>query len=124
MRRMQTGAGMPQSEADQYVQRYQITPRDSKETKLSKLSLLKRDLEGAKEGALSGATGEMGRQYRHPTPEVAPVSNVPQRPAGLTDEEIIADAAKQLRSGATPAQRTAILDRLQQWGIAANVLGQ
>lgn len=124
MRRMQTGAGMPQSEADQYVQRYQITPRDSKETKLSKLSLLKRDLEGAKEGALSGATGEMGRQYRHPTPEVAPMSNVPQRPADLTDEEIIADAAKQLRSGATPAQRTAILDRLRQWGIAANGLGQ
>jgi GH24 family phage-related lysozyme (muramidase) len=124
MRRMLTGAGMGVKEAENYVQRYQIEANDSIPTMKRKMGLLRRDLENARDGALEGKTGMMGRAYRSGNAQPTPVRepSIEQKPAGMSDEEIVADAAAHLRAGATPEQRQAIVKRLQAWNLPVNGL--
>ncbi|CAN7493811.1 hypothetical protein LJR231_003457 [Phyllobacterium sp. LjRoot231] len=54
LQRMLTGAGMPQSEAESYANRYLPTYRDNAKSATSKLEQLKRELESTKKLALRG----------------------------------------------------------------------
>ena len=57
MKRMMTGAGMSATEAQNYIDRYQISATDRIETMLHKLDLLSRDLEATKQGVAAGRPG-------------------------------------------------------------------
>lgn len=60
MKRMMTGAGMSMTEAQNYVDRYQISATDRVDTMLRKLDLLSRDLEATKQGIIAGRPGAFG----------------------------------------------------------------
>lgn len=64
MKRQMTGAGMSENEAQNYIDRYQLSATDKTETMLHKIDLLDRDLQATTEGALSGKTGLMGKEYK------------------------------------------------------------
>lgn len=55
-----TGAGMPESEAQNQAARYQIAPGDAIETMLNKLDNLERDLRATRAGAIGARTGGLG----------------------------------------------------------------
>ena len=75
--RQLTGAGMSQSEAENQTKRYQLSSTDKNETMLRKLEMLERDLKAVEEGAISGKTGTMSRQYQSGSP--APTSGARPR---------------------------------------------
>src|SRR5688572_32165530 len=75
--RQLTGAGMSQSEAENQTKRYQLSSTDKNETMLRKLEMLERDLKAVEEGAISGKTGTMSRQYQSGSP--APTSSARPR---------------------------------------------
>lgn len=60
LRRNLTGAGMGQSEANDYTNRYLPGPLDDATTLESKLRSLEADLNAVKTGALAGKTGNLG----------------------------------------------------------------
>lgn len=63
-----TGAGMSISEAQNAVDRYQISSTDQTDTMLSKVRSLQRDLEAVERGAITGKSGMMAKQYGPETP--------------------------------------------------------
>jgi hypothetical protein len=89
-------------------------------TKISKLRLLKRDLEASRDTALSGKTGIMGREFKTqqmtPAPELKGEAGPAkiERPSGASDDELYAEAAKALRGGKNSA---AVRARLEAWGL-------
>lgn len=65
-----TGAGMPESEAQNQAARYQISAIDSPETMLSKLNGLENDLIAVRQGAIGARTGDLVNKpapVAHPT---------------------------------------------------------
>src|SRR5262245_35885425 len=119
MRRMQTGAGMSGSESANFIQRYQITATDGKATRRQKLQLLRDDLNAGVEGALAGKSGEMVKEWRNSlgTPQAPATtdSSIPPKPEGMDDEQIYAEAGKELRSG--KKDPATIRKWLEAWGL-------
>lgn len=98
LRRSLTGAGMSVSEANNYVQRYQISATDRTETMLNKLDGLIDDLDASKRGAIEGKTGLTALQYMRgfrgggnaPPPTAAPAPAAPGAAVGrprITDDK-------------------------------------
>lgn len=70
--RLLTGAGMNQTEATEYAERYLPTYRDNAESAASKLDQLKRELESTKNMAMRGRGGDVT-----PSPAPMPSADVP-----------------------------------------------
>jgi hypothetical protein len=128
-----TGAGIGVAEAQNQAARYQIEVTDRPETMQRKVDLLHRHLRAVENGAITGKTGEMARNFDpdrplnpdeprtvrtetiNPDGTTAPRGGLPApRPAG-TDEQIKAWAANAIRKGAPAAT---VNQRLQQWGVS------
>jgi hypothetical protein len=109
-----TGAGIGVAEAQNQADRYQISVTDRPETMLSKLDGLLRDLKAVEEGAITGKTGEMAREYQRGE---VPASS---RPKGLSDNEARVEARKAI--AARPEKRDVVIKRLTDWGISTGGL--
>ncbi|MDG3578370.1 hypothetical protein P7F60_18395 [Rhizobium sp. YJ-22] len=96
-----TGAGMPESEAQNQAARYQIGVTDSVETMLDKLTNLEADLRATRSGAIGAKTGKLS---------LTPAPGSGSDPAGALDE-----ARTAIAKG---APREAIIQRLTQMGIS------
>lgn len=59
-----TGAGMSITEAQNAVDRYQISSTDKPETMIAKARNLDRDLKATEKGAIEGKSGDMVKEYR------------------------------------------------------------
>lgn len=77
--RQLTGAGMSQSEAENQARRYQIRADDKAETMIRKVEMLERDLAAVEEGAISGKTGGMSRDWQSGARSSSPSFSVGQR---------------------------------------------
>ncbi len=96
-----TGAGMPESEAQNQAARYQIGVTDSVETMLDKLTNLEADLRATRAGAIGAKTGQLS---------LTPAPGSGTDPAGALEEVRTAIAKG--------ASREAIIQRLTQMGIS------
>lgn len=93
LRRMLTGAGMPASEAADYLSRYSTSMTDDAETLTNKLDNLKADLLNTRQSILAGHVPPA--MSKNPALQVDPAANKPAAPAaelppGVTEEDITA----------------------------------
>jgi len=108
-----TGAGIGVAEAENQAARYQIGVTDTPATMIDKLDGLTRDLQAVEEGAITGKTGEMAREYTRSEPGGNAVRVKTPRPPG-DDAKLKAWAADAIRKGAPAAT---VNQRLQEWGV-------
>lgn len=108
--RMLTGAGMNKEEAAQYIRRYQFSPTDKKETVISKLNQLERELNSVGETVGKGRGGWN------------PISSKSQaKVSGLgKDADLMLDQAREAIAKGAP--RDAVVKRLQDAGITGDYL--
>lgn len=72
-----TGAGMSITEAQNAVDRYQISATDRKQTMIDKVHNLQRDLEAVERGAITGKSGTMAKAYGPEAPSAEVAAPVP-----------------------------------------------